>query len=237
MRGIHMSWTALQRAAVAALVTASSGVAQTGPVAIAVLPFEDRGSYGQDKEIFRALRLGIPATIAGELSGHSELRLADQNRVAQALQGENLGPNARIDAATAARIGKQVGARYAITGNFADFYGKFRLDARIVDAQTGEILKVVSNNDPKLQDRANLYQIIQMVGHKVLAEASPGFRGGAAEAENRTIPTEALTQYSLGLLYEKQGEKNKAGDHFERAVSAFPGYSEAREGIGRVRGR
>jgi TolB-like protein len=217
--------------------TADSAIAQTGPVVIAVLPFEDRGSYGQDKEVFRALALGIPATIASELSGHGELRLADRNRIAQALKKEKLGPNARVDAATAARIAKEVGARYAVTGNFADFYGKFRLDARLVDAESGQILKVVSNNDPKLQDRADLYRIIQVVNHKVLAETSPGaLRGGVAETEARTIPTEALTQYSLGLLYESQGEKSQAAEHYQRALSALPDYSDAREGLRRVGG-
>jgi TolB-like protein len=223
--------------AMAAVTVASSAVAQTGPVVIAVLPFEDRGSYGQDKEVFRALALGIPATIVTELSGHSELRLADRNRVAQALKSQDLGPNARVDAATAARVAKQAGARYAVTGNFADFYGKFRLDARVVDAERGQILKVVSNNDPKLQDRADLFRIIQMVAHKVLEEASPAaLRSATPEAEARIIPTGALTQYSLGLLYESQGEKNKAGEHYEQALTAFPDYSEAREAMRRVRG-
>jgi TolB-like protein len=216
--------------------TNGSAVAQSRPVVIAILPFEDRGSYGQDKDVFRALAIGIPVTIANELGGHSDIRVADQSRVGEAIRSENLGPNPRVDAATAARVAKRVGARYAVTGNFADFYGKFRLDARIVDAESGQILKVVSNNDARFQDRADLYRIIQLVGHQVLAEASPAaLRSGTPEKETRTIPTEALTQYSLGLLYERQGEKTKAGEHYERAVTAFPGYPEAREGIRRVR--
>jgi len=226
--------TALRTLALVALAVGPAA-AQTRPVVIAILPFDDRGSYGQDKEVFRALALGIPATLVSELSGHSELRLVDRNQVAQALQGQGLGPNARVDAATAAKVGKQVGARYAVTGNFADFYGKFRLDARIVDTDNGQIVKVVSNNDPKLQDRADLFRIIQMVAHRVLAEATgQAPRGG--NAEPAIIPTEALSQYSLGLLYETQGDKAKAGEHYQRALSAFPDYPDAREGARRVRG-
>jgi TolB-like protein len=220
-----------------ALVAFAAGplVAQTKPVVIAVLPFEDRGSYGQDKEVFRALALGIPATLVSELSGHSELRLSDRDQVTQALQSQGLGPNARVDAATAGRVGKQVGARYAVTGNFADFYGKLRLDARIVDTDNGQIVKVVSNDDPRLQDRADLFRIIQMVAHRVLAETSgQAPRGG--NAEPAIIPTEALSQYSLGLLYETQGDKGKAGEHYQRALSAFPDYRDAREGMQRVKG-
>jgi TolB-like protein len=228
-----MGPTARRTLALMALAVAPAE-AQTRQVVIAVLPFEDRGSYGQDKEVFRALALGIPATLVSELNGHPELRMVDRSRVARALHSENLGPNARVDAATAARIGKQVGARYAVTGNFADFYGKFRLDARIVDTENGQIVKVVSNNDPRLQDRTDLYRIIQMVAHRVLAEATSGpARGGKADAEN--IPTEALSQFSLGLLYENQGDKPKASEHYQRALSAYPQYGDAKEGMQRVR--
>jgi TolB-like protein len=229
------SWSVLLPTVVALLSVQGGVLAQSRPVVIAILPFEDRGSYGQDKEVFRALRLGIPATIAQELSGHPELRLADPQRVARALKSQNLDAGGRLDAATAARVGKDAGARYAISGNFADFYGKFSLDARVVDVETGQIVKVVTNDDPGLQDRANLYRIVQMVGHKVLAAAGAGGGTGAAELENRVIPTEALTDYSLGLLYETQGDKARAAQHYGQALSTFPAYSEAREGVRRVR--
>ena len=218
---------------VAALAIASPAVAQSDAIVIAVLPFEDRGSYGQDKEVFRALELGIPAALAAELSKHRRVRLADAARVGQALKAQNLGADARLDAATAARVGSEAGARYAVTGNFADFYGKFRIDARIVDVGTGQILKVVSNDDPALQDRAQLSRTIQTLAEKVLATASLSPAGGGAQG--RLVPTEALTQYSLGLLYENQGDKTKAGEHYQRALTALPDYAEAREGMQRIR--
>jgi TolB-like protein len=228
-----MGPTALRTLALVALAAAPAG-AQAKPVVIAVLPFEDRGSYGQDKEVFRALTLGIPATLVSELNGHSELRMVDHNQVAQALRSEGLGPNARVDAATAAKIGQQLGARYAVTGNFADFYGKFRLDARIVDTENGQIVKVVSNDDPKYQDRADLFRLIQRVAHRVLAETTKqGGRGGDTEGEN--VPTEALSQYSLGLLSESKGDKAGAVEHYQRALSAYPTYRDAREGLQRAR--
>jgi TolB-like protein len=218
-------------AGVAALVT--SATAQAGPVTIAVLPFEDRGSYGQDKQIFRALELGLPAALEVELRRHPRVRLPDRARTAGALKAENLGPNARVDAATAARVGSASGARYVIKGNFADFYGKFRIDARVVDVESGRILKVVSNNDPNLQDRADLSRIIQDLAGKILTAA--GLAASAPTPATALVPTEALTQYSLGLLYESEGDRTKAGEHYQRALTAFPGYPEAREGMQRVR--
>lgn len=218
-----------------ALVAVAAGpLSAQRPVVIAVLPFEDRGSYGQDKEVFRALELGIPATLMGELSGHPQLHLAERARVAQALRSQGLGPNSRVDAATAAKVGKDLGARYAISGNFSDFYGKVRLDARIVDTETGQIVKVVSNDDPTLQDRGDLYRSIQLIAHRVLAETSRQ-SPPSGNLEGPNIPTEALSQFSLGLLYENRGERAKAGEHYQRALSVLPDYGQAREGIQRVR--
>jgi TolB-like protein len=228
-------WSAGVAGFVALLGNAPELLAQKRPVVIAILPFEDRGSYGQNKEITRALQLGIPATIAGDLSGHPELRLADPQRVARAMKSLNVERGGRLDAATAARIGKEAGARYAITGNFADFYGRFSLDARVVDVETGQIVKVVTNDDPGLQDRANLYRIVQTVGHKVLAAAGAGGTAAPAENDTRVIPTEALNDYSLGLLYESQGDRTRAAQHYNQALSTYPGYPEARDGARRVR--
>ena len=230
-----MRWPAL----IGVIATIASGhavAAQSGPVVIAILPFEDRGSYGQDKEVFRAFELGIPATLAGELSKHPRVRLADGARIRQAVQAQNLGPDARVDAATAAKVGSQVGARYAVTGNFADFYGKFRIDARVIDAETGQILKVVSNNDPSLQDRADLSRIIQTLADKIVVAAGLPPASKAPDPRASSIPTEALTQYSLALLYESQGDKGKAGEHYQRALTAYPDYANAREGMQRLRG-
>lgn len=220
----------------AALLAARPMWPQAQPVVVAILPFGDRGSFGEDKEKFRALQLGIPATIAGELSGHSGLRLADASRVTRALPSQEVSARMYLDAATAARVGQEAGARYAITGSYSDFYGKIRLDARIIDTDTGQILKVVSS-DPRQNDRSQLYRIIQTVGHKVLAAANPSRSAPlTAPHEERNIPTDALMEYSLGLLAEREGDKGRASQHFQQAIESFPDYPDAKDALTRVRG-
>jgi TolB-like protein len=221
-------WSVLGSSLVASVAAAQ------GSVTLAVLPFEDRGSYGQDKEVFRALEVGIPAMLGAELAKHPRVRVAERARVEAALKTENLAPNARIDAATAARVGTQAGARYAVTGNFADFYGKFRIDARVIDVGSGQIIKVVSNGAPELQDRAQMSRIMQDLAAKILSAASLPASGGSPEVRSQ-VPAEAATQYSLGLLYEKEGDRAKAAEHYQRALTAYPGYAEAREGMQRLR--
>jgi TolB-like protein len=209
--------------------------AQGGRTVLAVLPFENAGSYGQEEEVSEGLRLGIPAMLSSALAGHPGVRLAEPGRVAQELEARHLRSAGRVDAATAGQVGKAAGARYSVTGSFADFYGKFRINARVVDAETGQIIKVVSNDEAALQDRARLGLIIQAVSEKIAAAAGlPPSPSDAASNRAGALPTEALTQYSRGLLYESRGDKEKAADAYQHALSAYPEYPEARDALRRV---
>jgi TolB-like protein len=227
MRG--MTWWA---AALAAMTLPVPIQAQEARAAVVVLPFENGGSYGQDKETFDALEVGLPAILAATLGAHPGVRVVDRGSA----PGGQPGSGRRVDAASASQVAKAAGARYAVTGSFADFYGKFRVNARVVDAQSGEILKVVSNDDPKLQDRAQLAAILQLVGDRIVAAIGLPPYSPEAAARMRAIPAEALTQYSRGLLFESRGDKGKAADAYQRALSAYPDYPEARDGLQRVRG-
>jgi len=221
--------------ALAGVALASRLHAQNARPAFAVLPFENGGSYGQDKAIFRALELGIPATISAALAAHPGAKVADPDRVRSALKSQGLAPAQRVDAATASQIAKAAESRYTVTGSFVDFYGKFRINARLVDAESGQIVKVVSNDDPKLQDRARLGAIIQSVSEKLAAAAGLSPFPGDAAARIGAIPTDALNQFSMGLLSESQGDKAKAAEAFQQALAAYPDYVQAREALQRVK--
>ena len=155
----------------------------------------------------------------------------DRRDINQLLSEQNLATAGRVDAATAAKIGKLVGARYMILGSFVDFYGDFRVDARIVDVETSEILKVVSAR----KDRNKLFDIIQTVAIQIMADTKlPPLTAAQVGAAKRDIPTDALTYYSRALLYQDRGENAKAAEYFRKALVAFPGYTEADEGLKKV---
>lgn len=222
---------ALSLAAVAALSPLAGQDTRPG---IAVLPFENGGSYGQDKENFEALQKGIPGMLISELAQNPAARVVDRDGIESMLGEQNLARDGRVDAATAARIGKLVGARYMIMGSFVDLYGRFRMDARIVNVETSEIIKVVKS-DGKRED---LFKLIQTLAEKLMVETRlpplPAELGAAVRQRN--VPTAALTYYSRALLYQDRGEKDKAAEFFSKAIEAFPNYAEAQEGLRKVQG-
>jgi len=199
---------------------------------IAVFPFNNGGSYGQNKEDFAALERGIAGMMISELSKNAGARLVERQEIQRLVDEQNLGTAGRVDAQTAAKIGKIVGARYVVLGSFIDFYGDFRVDIRLVNSETSEI---VQTEQDRMQ-RDHLYDLIHNVAARLMKDANlPALPRQASEQNmGRQIPTEALTYYSRALLYQDRGQKEKAVEMFNRALAIFPPYTEAQEGLQRV---
>jgi len=208
---------------------AMPAVAQDMRPGIAVFPFENGGSYGQDKENFDALQVGMQQMLTTEFAQNPALRVVDRSQIKQLLAEQDLGAAGRVDANTAARIGKVVGAKWVILGGFVDFYGDFRVDIRIVNVETSEILKTEKARDK----RENLYAMVTSVSTAITRGVNlPALPRQAMEMrENRKVPTEAVTYYSRALLYADRGNKDKAKELFNRAIEVFPEYTEAKEGL------
>lgn len=226
------------RTAFAAVVLGAAGAAVAGAQdsrpGIAVLPFENGGSYGKDKEDFDALRKGIAAMLIYELAQNPAVRLVDRFETQRLLDEQGLAVAERVDRETAAKIGKLVGARYMIAGSFIDLYGDFRVDARIINVETGEIMKVV-RSDPTLHDRRDMFRMIESVARSIMTDTKlPPLPAGAAQRS--AVPTEALAHFSRALLYEDRGDKPKAIEYYQKALAVFPNYAEANEGLRKARG-
>ena len=219
----------------AVVLTATELRGQDARSMIAVLPFENSGSYGQDREAFDALAVGLPAILGATLAAHPGVAVVERGRLDQTLDQQKLAAAHRLDASSATEIAKATGARYAVSGSFADFYGKFRVNARVVDAQTGQIVKVVSNDDPKLQDRAQLAAIVQVVADRIVAALGLAPYPPEVAAKRRALPTEALTEFSRGLMLEGRGDRAKAAEAYQRALTSAPDLDEARSGLQRVK--
>ena len=216
-------------ALVAVTTVAGSAAGQDARPAITVLAFEDGGSYGQDQADFAALERGISGMLVSELRLHPDSRLIDRSETQRVSDQQGLAESGRVNAAAATSIGRLVGAHYVVFGTFVDMYGKFRIDARIVDVETGEIIHVATAS----KDRESLFRIIQDIAQEILADlefTSPPNEIEAART-GRNVPTDALVFYSQALLYQDQGDTARAVEFYRRALEAFPNYREAQQGL------
>lgn len=201
---------------------------------VAVMPFEDGGSYGQDAEDFEALTVGMQQLLITEFAINDALRVVERGRINDLLAEMELGASGTVDAGTAAAVGKLVGAKYMVFGSFIDWYGDFRVNARIVNVETGEIVKVERGREkrenlfPMVVDLAN--NITKGLDLPVLTDQA--YQGRRDRSED--IPQEALRLYSKALLYQDRGDTERAVELFSQVTRDFPQYTEAQEALRQI---
>src|SRR2546422_3286507 len=71
------------------------------------MPFDNGGSYGQDRENFDALQKGIAGMLISELAANPAARVVEREEIQKLIEEQNLGASGRVDAQTAAKIGKR----------------------------------------------------------------------------------------------------------------------------------
>lgn len=208
-------------------------MAQDTRPGVAVMKFINGGSYGQDAEDFEALRVGLQQLMLTELSMNSSLRLVDRAHLEQIMDEQDLNVSGRVDANTAARLGRLVGARYMVMGSFTDLWGEMTLTANIVDTETGEIIKAEKANDK----REEIYQMMVELADKVTRGANlPPLPKQAMELrQKRDIPGEAIRLYNRALLQQERGNTEKAIELFSKVISDFPQYTEAQVALQQIR--
>lgn len=108
-------------------------------VTLAVLYFD----YGGRDAGLEPLRQGLAQMLIGDLTSLAGVKVVERDRLQDVLNEQHLGASGKVDARTAARIGKLLGARYLVLGHYFDALNTFRADARLVDVQTGEIVKSI----------------------------------------------------------------------------------------------
>lgn len=230
MRGRHL--LALITAAVAALPVAAA--AQDTRPGIAVLPFTNGGSYGADREDLAALEVGIQELLMTELAANSNLRIIDRTRLRDVLEEQGLGTSGRVDAATAARVGRIVGARYVVKGGFVDLYGDFRLDGHVIDVETTELLNAQSVRNR----RENLYDLLVDLAVRITDDVDlPPLPTAERDArKEREIPHEAITLFARAKVYQDGGHNDQAIALYERIAEQFPDMVQAKEALIQLRG-
>ena len=210
---------------------------------VAVLYFD---YAGQDLAL-TALRKGLAQMLISDLSALDTLRVVERERLQAVLEEQKLARSGKIDAGTAGRIGKLLGARYLVLGSYFDVMGAFRVDARLVDVETGQVVKSVGANG-KADDFLGLEQTLAE-GLRQAASSLParndapatGGRPPATGGDRRAAPrrpkqlkTEIALAYGRALVAMDDGDRKTAQSLFKRVLSAQPDFELAQRDLDKL---
>jgi TolB-like protein len=176
-------------AAIAASAVATPAAAQGSarPVVV-VLPF-DNNSIGAGARDFDGLGKGVQDFLITDLAGNPAVRLVDRSRIETVLKEQELAAGGRIDAETAVRIGKILGAQYAVVGGFlADGKGNAVLTGRTIDIETTQIAnpqKITGKSDDVL---GLIGQLSTRLAGSMVLTPKAGPRGASNGGTTHTPP-------------------------------------------------
>ncbi len=201
---------------------------QTVPPGVGILPFTNGGSYGQDAEDFAALQVGLQQILITELAQSPDLRVVERSRLRELMAEQDI-PQDRVDVESAVQLGRIVGARYMVMGGFVDWFGDFRLDARIVDTETTEVLEA----DRIQGDRADMLSMVVTLASRITERADlPGLPTAEREARaDVEVPPEAVTLFSHAMVSRDLGLEEESEAMLRELTEQFPDFVQARQAL------
>ena len=174
---------------------------------------------------------GIADLLITHLAQNPGVRVVERENISRLLAEQDMAANGRVDDATAARLGKLLGAKHMVTGSFVtDRSGTMVITVKSIDAETGRI--EFSHMEPGKTDE--FLAIIAKVGARAntglkLPELTPSARQTSeAKAEKqKKVPFQAVMLYSRALRAQDAGNKAEAITLFQQTVDKFPQFEDA----------
>jgi hypothetical protein len=216
--------TALAAAALALPTAVRAQAADNRPVVV-VFTF-DNNAIGAGRADFDGIRTGVQDLLITDMASNAKIRLVDRAHIAEIQAEQNMVKSGAVDPQTAVRLGKILGAQYAVTGGWtSDAAGKAILTGRTIDIETSQILgnaqkiegkkddvlSMISELSTKLNNNMNLAPKPGAPARRVgdagdAAKATPAQSGMPAPAKTTASST---TSASKVLFAKPQSEKSR----------------------------
>lgn len=228
------------RALLFCLLAIDPGLSHASDGAVAVLYFDNQGNPDLEP-----LKVGLAQMLITDLQQAGDITVVERARIQAILDELELGHNGMADPATAARIGKLLGAQWLVLGSYFDLMGTLRVDTRVVRVETGEIVHTAGETRPRERFQAieEALAAALIVGLRALQAqpAVPSDAGQPAETRSEngasTTPTDiiapdsdamaAAVHFSEGLIALDQNDSARARDAFTASVAADPTLTDA----------
>ena len=213
-------------AALACTALAAAAQADTRPT-LAVLNF-DNGALGDSHATFEPLSVGMADLLIFQLSGNPKIRVVERASLQTLINEQNLGASGRVDAGTAARLGKILGAGHMITGGFVtDTKGNMRIVARSVNVET-TLIEFNTSVDGKQNDVMLLVtQLADQLNSGLKLPALTTAARDTALNQAKKVPFQATMLYSRALAAKDAGKTDEAVQLLQKSLEAFPGFGPA----------
>lgn len=206
-----MIMTILMVAVASILAAAASDLPQT----LAILPFENNSIT--NAATYDPLCKGLAAMLTTDLSGVASLRVIERDKITALLKEISMGQTGSVDQSTAVEIGRILGAQAIGFGTFTVFSKTVRIDMRIVNVETSELIMAKAVNG-----RTDDFMLLEK---ELAAGIAESFQTRISTSQKKTqSDIDAAVFFSRGLELLEQEKTKEAKILFDKAIHSDPGY-------------
>jgi len=195
---------------------------------------------GKDESLV-VLKKGLAQMLISDLSTVPTVQIVERDRLQDIMDELQLGTTAKIDPATANRLGKLLGAKYLVLGGFFDLLGTLRVDARVVEVETGRVIRSVgaqAKDDAFIDIEQKLVTELQAIFTSADIDAPPEERAKPvrppAVARPKAVRTKTVARYGKALDFMDRGDKVKAKEELQAVVAEQPDFTLAANDLARL---
>jgi class 3 adenylate cyclase/tetratricopeptide (TPR) repeat protein len=194
---------------------------------VAVFGFKNLAVKAEAAWLSRA----ISEMLSTEMSAGGDLRIVPAEIVDRAKTDLSLPDTDTLSSETLGRLNKNLGADLVILGSYVALSaGKLRLDVRLQEVVSGEILLA----DAETGDESNLFDLVSRAGAKLRAKCGIGTVSADEISEVKaSFPSnsEASRLYAEGLSKLRSFDALGARDLLEKAVIKDPNFALAHSAL------
>ena len=185
---------------------------------VAVLDFESSSPVATPRSSW--LGLWLADRVIAQFDSDDPLVLVDRRELDAILREQTLGSSALTEARARIQLGKSLGAQSLILGSFMEIGSQIRLDASVVDVETGLVAQSASATGEVERVRELAAQLARSLTRDLplrlnqkTARATGADAGDVLEAE---------AHYAAGRAAERRGEIEAAIDAYQQALELAP---------------
>jgi TolB-like protein len=193
---------------------------------IAIMEF-DNYSVGKFQEELGFVTKGLADFFEADFSKVTNLKVVERDKVAYILKEIELTKEGMVEASTAVRVGKMLGAQIMVFGSVAQLDDrKARMLVKAVKVETSEIIASVEKEgkpDYFKMEKELVKELSEKLDLTLTDETT------ALIDQSGTESTDAATLYSRGLYYMDKYDYAKAFDYFKQAYEKDNTFAEAKK--------
>ena len=197
---------------------------------IAILYFDN----SSDDKKLNQLKKGLTDMLISDLSKVSMLNVIERTKLEEILKEQKLNNTSNFDSKTASKIGKLLGVEHIMTGSYFELMGRLRIDARLIDVETGKIIKS-EGVDGAI---GTFFDLEKALVTKMVA----GFEVKLTPKEKEALANKSESiSYKTSLLFSKSldmidnGDNHKAIENLEKILKENPDFLPAKNALRKIK--